>query len=278
VTNLTAYVVRPIGRIALLQLVSKALRQSTTNNGASNLPPGEGAQGATQRPLRILIAEDSTDNQLLVQMYLDDTAHHLTFVNNGQEAVHALHAADFDLVLMDLQMPVMDGLNATDRIRTMERRQGRPAIPIVALSANARPQDVRMSLEAGCNAHISKPISKRRLLAAVEEHGATQGEQDQPALSPGLAALVPRYLESRRSDAVALTALLGQGDFEAIRRIAHNLKGTGASYGFPDLTRLGVAIEDSANSSDAVSVGNQLRDLERFLANADAVEVQTRRP
>jgi CheY-like chemotaxis protein len=74
------------------------------------------------------------------------------------------------MVLMDVQMPVMDGLTATGKIRAMELARGRRAVPILALSANARPEDIASSLAAGCTAHLSKPISKQRLLAALDEH------------------------------------------------------------------------------------------------------------
>jgi CheY-like chemotaxis protein len=122
------------------------------------------------KALRILAAEDSPDNRLLVQLYLQGTSHSITFVEHGGEAVEQAAAADFDLVLMDLQMPVMDGLTATRKIRAMERERGGRAVPILALSANARPQDIESSLAAGCNAHLSKPISKQRLLTALDQY------------------------------------------------------------------------------------------------------------
>ena len=122
------------------------------------------------RCLRVLVAEDSPDNRLLVQLYMEGSPHSLTFVEHGGEAVDQAACGEFDVVLMDLQMPVMDGLTATRAIRAMELGRGTRAVPILALSANARPEDIESSLEAGCTAHLSKPISKRRLLAALDEY------------------------------------------------------------------------------------------------------------
>jgi CheY-like chemotaxis protein len=92
-------------------------------------------------------------------------------VENGELAVNQYSKDAFDLILMDIQMPVMDGLEAARSIRTIERERGLPAIPIVALSATTREEDVQLSLDSGCNALISKPISKQRLLEAIERHG-----------------------------------------------------------------------------------------------------------
>jgi CheY-like chemotaxis protein len=121
---------------------------------------------APVKPLRILIAEDSADNRLLLQVYLKGSPHQLTFADDGKAAVDQFATSSFDLILMDMQMPVMDGLTATRAIRAIERERRAAAIPIIALTANARPQDVELSGNAGCNHHLSKPISKHNLLSA----------------------------------------------------------------------------------------------------------------
>src|SRR5580692_9023171 len=132
-------------------------------------------------PLRILVAEDSADNRLLVQVYLKGSPHRLTFAEDGRIAVDRVATEDFDLILMDMQMPVMDGLTATRVIRAIELKRGTAAIPIIALTANARPQDVEMSGNAGCNHHLSKPISKQKLLGAIEGYRPRIASMDAPA-------------------------------------------------------------------------------------------------
>jgi PAS domain S-box-containing protein len=166
------YAVRPVSRAVLLQLVSKALgcSRSEVTGSAGQPAPKSALAIADMKSLRVLIAEDSPDNRLLVQLYLEGSRHSLTFVEHGEDAVEQFASREFDVVLMDVQMPVMDGLTATRTIRVMELKKGGRAVPILALSANARPEDVASSLEAGCTAHLSKPISKQRLLAALDEY------------------------------------------------------------------------------------------------------------
>jgi CheY-like chemotaxis protein len=143
------------------------------------MDPGVPSGLAQGKSLTILVAEDSPDNRLLLQLYLEGSPHSLTFVEDGAEAVEQIGSGEFDMILMDVQMPVMDGLTATRAIRALELERGRGAVPILALSANARPEDIESSLAAGCTAHLSKPISKNRLLAALDEYG-----RDLRAFSP----------------------------------------------------------------------------------------------
>ncbi len=92
------------------------------------------------------------------------------FAENGQQAVTLFQTRAFDLVLMDMQMPIMDGLSATRAIRTYEREQEQAHVPILALTANALPSDRQASEDAGCNGHLTKPISKGQLLAAIHQY------------------------------------------------------------------------------------------------------------
>jgi CheY-like chemotaxis protein len=169
-SGFSGYAVRPISPAGLLQLVSHALEAPAATPPPVRQPALGVAALAPGRSLRVLVAEDSPDNRLLIHFYLQGSLHSLTFVEHGGEAVERAASGEFDVVLMDLQMPVMDGLTATRAIRAMEREKGGRAVPVLALSANARPEDIESSLAAGCNAHLSKPISKKRLLAALDEY------------------------------------------------------------------------------------------------------------
>jgi CheY-like chemotaxis protein len=118
---------------------------------------------------RILVAEDATDNRFLIEAYLRTEPCTVTFVRDGEEAVKMATANDYDLILMDIQMPKKDGLAATRAIRQWESEQGRKPVPIVALTATAFEEDVQRSLHAGCNAHISKPVKKRVILKVIRD-------------------------------------------------------------------------------------------------------------
>jgi CheY-like chemotaxis protein len=123
---------------------------------------------APARAARILIAEDNLVNQRVAAALLTRRGHDVTVVNNGREAVEALRAGAFELVLMDVQMPEMDGFEATAAIREWERESGR-RVRIVAMTAHAMKGDRERCLAAGMDGYLSKPIDQRSLYAAVEE-------------------------------------------------------------------------------------------------------------
>ena len=125
---------------------------------------------APSRPLALLLAEDNDVNVLVIDGMLAPLGHRITRAHDGSEALAALREGDFDLVLMDMLMPVVDGLSATRQWRAVEAAEGRPRTPIVALTANAFDADVQQSLAAGCDAHLTKPLSLAALLQALAKH------------------------------------------------------------------------------------------------------------
>ncbi len=133
-------------------------------------------------PLNILLAEDSEDNQTLVLNYLKDTPWRIETVMDGQEALERVQSGGLDLVLMDIQMPIMDGYAATRQIRRWERRQERQPLPILALSAHALETEKQKSLDVGCDAHLTKPIKKKVLLDKIHQFTAMadQNATDRP--------------------------------------------------------------------------------------------------
>jgi PAS domain S-box-containing protein len=118
--------------------------------------------------LKILLAEDHPTNRKVVSLILEAIGAELTSVENGEEAVMAVERGHFDLILMDVQMPVMDGLTAIKVIREWERRGGRTRTPILALTANAMVDDSRASEAAGADGHLTKPIAADNLIAAIQ--------------------------------------------------------------------------------------------------------------
>ncbi len=140
---------------------------------------GMAAQPAAP-PCRILLADDSSDNRLLVRAYLSKTGYGLDEAENGQVAVDKLLSGHYDLVLMDIQMPVMDGFSAVRRIRQWERERGARHTPIIALTASAFDETVRKVVEAGCDSHLGKPLKRSTLLRVIRE--IARGEPpDHPA-------------------------------------------------------------------------------------------------
>ena len=159
----TSYVVKPVKRNQLAEAVAEAC--SVAAAPAAEQPA---VQMSTANAARILLVEDNPDNRMLIKAYLKKQPYQITEVENGAEAVEHFKAAAFDLVLMDVQMPVMDGYAATRAIRDWERENERAATPVIALTANAIKEDMDKTRAAGCDDHLTKPIKKQTLLDALQ--------------------------------------------------------------------------------------------------------------
>ncbi|MBK9305965.1 MAG: response regulator [Nitrospira sp.] len=167
--GLGGYLIKPIRRGDLLQSIAIALDRT---KGVQSIPeqsvqPSPTAPG---RALRVLLVEDSLDNQLLVRAYLKQTDHCLEIAEHGAIAVEKVKATHYDVILMDIHMPVMDGYAATKAIRSWEREHDLPATPIIALTALALKEESTRIFEAGCNTHLTKPVKKSSLLEILQAH------------------------------------------------------------------------------------------------------------
>jgi CheY-like chemotaxis protein len=134
-----------------------------------------------ERPLRLLLVEDVAVNRELVETLLRPFDIKIVMAENGQQAIEAVERERFDLILMDVQMPVMDGLTAARLIRNMIDPQAR-ATPIVAMTANVLPEQIRKCLDAGMDDHLGKPISPARLLEVLSQWSEGRGATDSEAV------------------------------------------------------------------------------------------------
>jgi CheY-like chemotaxis protein len=139
-------------------------------DGPLALPSSEDSTGSartapTASPLRVLVAEDNPVNQRIMRAFLEGAGHHVTVVDDGAQAVAAHTRAPYDIVLMDVQMPVMDGLSATTALRALPGDAG--AVPIIAITANAMPGDRERYLTVGMDGYVSKPINRVSLAESI---------------------------------------------------------------------------------------------------------------
>jgi CheY-like chemotaxis protein len=188
--GLAAYLIKPIGRAKLLDAIAATLHH-TPSAAPTPLREVSPAGAEDRQALRILLVDDSADNRMLIHAYLKQMPYRLDCVENGALAVEKVQAGAYDLVLMDMQMPVMDGYEATKRIRALEGEQGlsseddhthhsqlkiqrSKSVPIIALTANALKEEMQRSLDAGCTGHLAKPIKKATLLAAIADYAALE--------------------------------------------------------------------------------------------------------
>jgi PAS domain S-box-containing protein len=235
------------------------------------------------RSLAILLVDDSEDNRLLIQSFLKNTPFKVDAARDGREAVDMFTASAYDIVLMDIQMPVMDGYEATRQIRQWELSRGRRATPILALTAYALEEEIRKSYEAGCVGHLTKPVSKSALIEAIKAHAkdipaveetvaAGRANDETPLatvvkIDRDLADLIPGYLEKRHADVASIREAAGKNDFEMIRVLGHTMKGSGGGYGFDRITEIGRELEEAAKTGDKEKCLQHANELADYLAH-----------
>ncbi|RYE54556.1 MAG: response regulator, partial [Rhizobiaceae bacterium] len=215
-------------------------------------------------PLRILMAEDSPDNCTITIAYLADTPYTLHIAGTGAKACEMYRQGGYDLVLMDRQMPVMDGLSAVREIRGWEQTNGLPTTPIIALTASALKGDREACLAAGCTAFLTKPIKQDVLLRAIREH--THGLPEQLPVAVGraqtrLIARIPAYLQNCKENLIRIRAAHEALDYPTISLLGHNLRGSGGAFGFPLITEMGCALELAADRSQDREVEGLIKQL-----------------
>jgi PAS domain S-box-containing protein len=252
---------------AAFGVVSPASETATDREAEQRVPRAGAFSG-----LRLLVADDSEENRFLVAEYLKDLGCNLEFAENGQIAVEKFCTGAYDLVLMDLQMPVMDGYSAVRRIRGWEEEQKRRPTPIIALTASALDAELQRALDAGCTACVRKPVRLITLVEAVAKYAAKISPGDLPPqennvvmVDARLRAVVPGYLESRRRDVRSILDALERSDYETIRELSHKMNGTGSSYGFSRITQLGAAMESAAKEQNSAEIRSRIMDLSRYL-------------
>ncbi len=252
------------------------------------LPPEAGADEQEparrlDRPLQILLVEDAQDNHMVVEAYLEGVPHTLDWVTDGEAGVRQFKTAHYDLVLMDMHMPRLDGFAATRQIRRFEAEGGLVETPIIALTADALVESVEKSLAAGCTAHLAKPMRRRQFQEMVWRF--TQGASDtvrlpEPTRARGkdfaqhLGALSERFLDNRVRDLEVLRQALTRGELADIERLGHNMKGSGRCYGFERITEIGRELELAAATKDHAAMQVAIDQLAVFVAQhrPDGVE------
>ena len=174
------YLIKPVRRVELIRAIGTAMSgQPAPAQAAPSISSANPPICTDLRPLKILLAEDSPDNRNLIRAYLRNHPYTLDPAENGQVALTKFMRGSYDLVLMDVHMPIMDGYTAVRRIRQWELQEGRALTPIAALTASATEEDVRRSAEAGCSTHVSKPIKKARLLDTIRDLTSSADESAQ---------------------------------------------------------------------------------------------------
>ncbi len=269
------------GRISVTSIVGKGsvftfsvpFEVCAASARAISAPVGAGPAVALPR-LRILMAEDSPDNRTITLAYLEETPYRIDVAETGKAAFEMFRTGDYDLILMDRQMPVMDGLSATRAIRAWEKANDLTPTPIIALTASALKGDRETCLAAGCTAYLTKPIKQEALLQAIVDFSAlaqavlarrVKAEAVSQPPGPRVAARVPAYLESCRQNVVDIRDALDRADFSTATVLGHNLRGSGGAFGFQHITDIGAGLELAAEDSDIKASRGWATELDRYL-------------
>ncbi len=303
--GITASLVKPVKQSDLFDTIVSALGGRVKGRVRPTGPVGRRRGPA----LHVLLVEDNRVNQTMATRLLEMRGHKVTLAADGQQAVDALERTAFDVVLMDVQMPVMNGLEATAAIRARERERG-GHVPIVALTAHAMRGDRERCLAAGMDSYLLKPIERDELFAAIESFSAAAGTADarrpsaaapagpaprgpRPPAAPGMVhaptddAAVAAVLARLGGDATLARELAGiflhdapgmmkriedavaARDGEALRMAAHALKGAVANFGFASASAAALKLEKLGREREFAEAGSAWSTLRRELDSAN---------
>jgi len=268
---------KPIRAVLLANLVDQVLTGKTPHapnvrSTSQSLP--------TFRGNKILLVEDNPVNQRVAQRTLQNLAAEVTIANNGAEALEHVAASSFDAVLMDCQMPVMDGFTATRRIRELELSRGGKRLPIIALTANVMSEDREKCLAAGMDAHLGKPIEPAQVIEALSRFlkaATTAPAIDREALRELTGGdtefereLAQTFVSSGDQCLAEIMAALKVSDFDTVRKRAHSLKGASANIHARDLSHAASSLENAVRENAIPALGGLVEDLSEKLAAVNA--------
>ncbi|MDX2034214.1 MAG: response regulator [Blastocatellia bacterium] len=271
--RLAAILTKPIKAAPLQDALARIFTQRSSSSPAPLQLHRASVHLAETLPLQILVAEDNVVNQKVALLMLRKLGYRADAVGNGLEAIDALRRRNYDVVLMDLQMPEMDGLEATRRIRASGPRESQPHV--VALTANAMIGDRERCLDAGMDDYVSKPLQLEELIAALvrfgakraaaacEEDESTDDSFDSQVVTPELAAL---FLQDASVQVAAMRSALAEEQPETFGRLAHLIKGGAFTLGARKIGLLCQNLEELGRAGRLDGAPKKLVRLEQLLS------------
>ncbi len=255
------YITKPVDWSNCVETVRDILTPEENGPRSTGGEDEERNESELEDPCSILVAEDNAQNRKLVEAMLDPHPIDVDFAKDGEEALERARSGNHDLIFMDVRMPDMNGLEVTEAYRKWEEQQGRQRVPIVALTARALPEHRRESEEAGCDAHLTKPIREQKLVSTIQRFVFSEAPSDKETATDGegkfgeanedagpvgddmLRDLVPELLEDLRDKVHGIQQRVDEQDYEAVNDIAHDIKGAAANFGFREISEKARRIE-----------------------------------
>lgn len=254
--GLKSYLVKPVLKQVLLKEITRAFNDKTIKAVIEK----KSATGV-HKELNVLLVDDNDENRLVIRSFLKTLPWAIDEARNGRDAVEMYKSRNYDIILMDMQMPVLDGYSATREIREIELRESKSPIPIIALTAYALKEEVDKSLHAGCNGHQSKPVAKADLIKCVQEFT----KSIDILVDRDLEDLIPDYLENRKKEVETIFDYYSKENFAEIQAIAHKLRGSAGSYGFSALSEIGKDLEEKAKVKDGAGIIHAINQYRLYL-------------
>jgi signal transduction histidine kinase/DNA-binding response OmpR family regulator len=278
--GIVCHLMKPITQVELWDAILTALGNGTHEVWRTVSPPVE--QGH-QPPLRILLAEDNLVNQRVALRILEKQGHTVVVVGDGQAALTALAQASFDLVLMDIQMPALDGLAATAAIRAQEQTRG-THVPIIAMTAHAMRGDHEQCLAAGMDGYVTKPIKAADLTAAIAQLLPAMQQTPTNTLSVDVSAalrnvegdrglledLFEAFRQGYPTQLAELQDAISMGDAERTAQVAHSVKGAVSYFGTQRALDLAAQLETFGRRAELATALAVVQELEQELARLSA--------
>jgi two-component system, sensor histidine kinase and response regulator len=268
---------KPIRALTLNTLVDQVITGQVSHK-SRQLPPPQA--NSTFKGRRLLLVEDNPVNQRVAQRVLQKLAADVTLANNGAEALERIAESSFDAVLMDCQMPVMDGFTATRRIRDIERATHAKRLPIIALTANVMSEDRENCIAAGMDAHLGKPMEPSQLIDCLGRYlkaDTTSPEVDMIALREITGGdldfereLLETFVSSGDQCLAEILNACRVNDFETIGKRAHALKGASANIHAVGLAAAASSLECAARANSAAEIDGLVQELTEKLQAVNA--------
>jgi signal transduction histidine kinase/CheY-like chemotaxis protein len=275
--GITGYLTKPVKQSELFDVIVSAIGVPARETRRPKKTQ-ERRKGESGRPLHILLAEDNTVNQLLAIKIFEKLGHRVTVVDNGRAAVEAATSSHFDLIAMDVQMPKLDGLQATQEIREWEHATGEH-VPILAMTAHAMKGDRERCLEAGMDGYVAKPIHAEDLTAAIKQVLAgetTECAIDRTVLLGNLEGdqellrqLVQTFTAESPKQMTAIKSAIERRDAEGLRLAAHSLKGSVGNFVAMKAFELAQKLENTGRQANFAMAVELLDSLESELARVN---------
>ncbi len=215
---------------------------------------------------QVLLAEDTLDNQNLIEMYVTETGANITIVADGAQAVKMCESRQFDLILMDMQMPVLDGVEATKKIRYGDKKT-----PIVSLTANVLKSDYDRCFAAGANDFLSKPIDTKQFTEILQKYLKKSNQNTNqviPAIN--LDKLTEKFLNDLPNRMKIIVDSKNQKNWQTVAEETHKLKGLGTSFGYPEITYMSAEINLCCRNVEYDGIESLIDELDDFCVSVES--------